>query len=95
MEVAEVREGAVDVTLRELLAGGRHLRCPPSIVQVASVELVLFDPKLKVIGACFFCDQAAARKVSSVISGGTPSRTGIANVPRPRLTYRNAVFGIS
>jgi hypothetical protein len=67
----------------------------PSIAQVASVELVLFAPKPKVIGACFFCDQAGARKVSSVISGGTPSLTGIANVPRPRLTYRNAVFGIS
>ena len=30
----------------------------------------------------------ADRRVNSVISGGTPRRTGIPKVPKPRLTYR-------
>ena len=41
-----------------------------------------------VLPACTY----AALSVSSVISGGTPRRTGMPKVPRPRLTYSAAVF---
>ena len=37
-------------------------------------------------------DHPTARNVSTVISGGTPRRTGSPNVPRPRFTYRKADF---